>query len=492
MHTPGPFGSRAWAEWLKFVPSRVETTNVHFERLAIEAGETTFSVSFHDALTVIAGVGRLEREGLITELISSLGPGRAGVHVELRSDAGNRYAIFRPAGSLHCVVDVDGSEDVTDAFRARDGRINLLDRAGLTLPAAKRAMRIDATDLTTDARTDDWMVRLAHIDPGRLWDVARKCKDREARLGRAAAAAGSTPEDLELYEEIERCHRELEAAEATNERVRQRLFLAAAVLAIVAVPAIALLGPLMTVPLVLVTAALAFHASGYIRREQEARRAEDAALEAAGEHSYLTYQINRVNGLLASDHQRREMVQAAEDHRAASAEWHVLVGDVPIDWAIERRHEIEQAHSRLRESVNNHNPMALSLSPSQVTAAEVSAQLGHRLEQTRRLGAGQESMPTLLDEPFGDLPAPAKLELLQYLLDAAQRQQIILLTDDPDVAEWARVEAILGSLSLIEPTDEQARAGQRPGRPNGERVEMGAGEDHVVTNIKRRSRHVAA
>ena len=89
---------------------------VHFERLAIEASDTTFTLDFHERLTVIAGVGQLERDGLITELVGALSSGRSGVHLELASDAGTRYALFRPVGAPHRVVDIDRTEDVTGAF----------------------------------------------------------------------------------------------------------------------------------------------------------------------------------------------------------------------------------------------------------------------------------------------------------------------------------------------------------------------------------------
>ncbi len=69
---------------------------MHFERLVIEAGADTFSLDLHKQMTVIAGVGRLEREGLISELIGALGRGRSGVHLEIATDGGARYAIFRP------------------------------------------------------------------------------------------------------------------------------------------------------------------------------------------------------------------------------------------------------------------------------------------------------------------------------------------------------------------------------------------------------------
>ena len=75
-----------------------DPSRVHFERLVIEAGKRTYALDLHRRLTVIAGVGHLEREGLITELIGGLSAGRSGVHLEIASDAGQRYAIFRPAG----------------------------------------------------------------------------------------------------------------------------------------------------------------------------------------------------------------------------------------------------------------------------------------------------------------------------------------------------------------------------------------------------------
>lgn len=510
-HRPhGPDDPDPWAFWLKFTASGVETGFVHFERLAIEAGGTTFSLGFHDRLTVIAGVGRLERDGLITELLSSLGPGRAGVHLELRSDAGSRYAIFRPAGGQHCVVDVDAAEDVTETFLARDGRINLLDRAGLNLPVARRAMRIGATDLTTDSRSDDWLLRLAHIDPGRLWDVARKFKDREARLAEAAADAGSTPEDAELYQEIERRHQEFEAAQAEHEKARHLSFLVAATSALIAVPGLVLIGPLAALPFLLAAIGVGIYSALLWQRLMVARVLEERILQQAGEHSYLTFQINRVNGLLASDHQRRRMIRCAEDHRAAAAEWHVLVGDIPIDWAIDRRHDVEQAHARLRDSVDGRNKMALALPAHQVTAAEVGAQLAQRLEQNRNLGAGRESMPTLLDEPFGDLPGPAKARLLELLVEAADHQQVILLTDDDDIADWARHGSMAGTVGLVEPAvDGQGGTDQGDGRADrraagspatrvpGGRVPEDEGRrasstTHKLASTKRRSRHVAA
>ena len=76
-------------------------------------------------MTVIAGVGRPERDGLITELVGGLGRGRSGVHLEIASDAGTRYAIFRPAREvLFTVVSREekySSKSFIDTFVYRSG-----------------------------------------------------------------------------------------------------------------------------------------------------------------------------------------------------------------------------------------------------------------------------------------------------------------------------------------------------------------------------------
>jgi hypothetical protein len=450
-----------WAFWLKSARPAAETAIVHFERLAIEAGGDTFTLGFHERLTVIAGVGRLEREGLENELVGALSSGRSGVHLEIRSDAGGRYAIVRPSGAVHRVVDVDQAVDVTDAFTGADGRVNLLERAGLDVATAHREMRVGAADLTTQSRSDEYLRALAHVDPGRLWDVARKVSDRARGLQRAADDAGSRPEDAELYRQIEKRHQEFEVAEAEFEQVRDKLFAAAAAAVILAIPGIVFVGPVIAVPLLLAAMGAGAWSATYLRATSNARRREEEALQAAGAHSYLSFQINRVNGLLASDHQRRTLMQAAEDHRAAMSEWQLLVGDVPVEWATEHKREVEQAHARLRDAVGVTSPMALHLPAADVTAAEVGATITARLARTRTLGAGGESFPTFVDDAFADLPSSVKVELLGTLADAATGQQVIYLTDDEEVAAWARAQRGTDRIGLVEPTS-AGTAGEQP------------------------------
>lgn len=54
---------------------------MRYQRLILEAGPNAVTVRFHPRLTVVAGVGRLERESLVGELLGSLGGGRGGAHL---------------------------------------------------------------------------------------------------------------------------------------------------------------------------------------------------------------------------------------------------------------------------------------------------------------------------------------------------------------------------------------------------------------------------
>ncbi len=445
---------------------------MHFEKLVIEAGQQTFSLDLHARVTVVAGVGRLERDGLINELVTALGSGRTGVHLELGSDAGTRYTIFRPVGGPAQVIDIDHTQDVTPAFVGHDGTVNLLERAGLDERSAKAKMRLSESDLATSSTQDEYILTLAHVDQGRLWDVAWKVKEREERLDEIAAAAGSSAEDAEAAQEVERRHHAFEAAQDKHERMRHLWFMVSGITAISAVPAALVAGGWIALPLVLVAIATTVASIVFWWRLGAARRHEDEALHNAGAPSYLTFQVSRVNGLVANDQNRRELLRAAEYHRAAVIEWRLLAGDVPVEWAVSHRHEVRQAATTLRHAIGGvRNPMFTTMSETEETSADVSHLLLARLEEMRSLGTGGESFPVILDDPFASLPSATKPALLELLVGASPQQQIVYLTEDPDVAEWARIEALGGELAIVEP---------------------GASSPTGGDNVPKRSRHVAA
>ena len=224
-----------------------------------------------------------------------------------------------------------------------------------------------------------------------------------------------------------------------------------------------LLGSLaIAVPFLLLAMGMTAYSARYWQRMEKARCRGRSALEAAGAQSYMTFQINRVNGLLANDHHRKQMMKAAEYHRAAA-------GRVA---AARRRHRRSTgrsstasrsapAASKLRDSVGVRNPMAMTMSRAETTTADLTHALLRRLSDVRSLGAGGESFPIFLDEPFTRVPAELKPELLGVLLDASQRQQVIFLTEDEDVASWARLETLAEQLTLVEPARPQRASAAR-------------------------------
>ena len=424
---------------------------MRFDRLVIEADENTFSLEFHPRLTVIGGVGRLEREGLITELVGSLSSSRAGVHAEIVADNGNRFAVFRPFGARARVIDVEASADVSSRFADDEGNIDLLSVAGLDTRSAKRRLRLTSTDLTTSTHHDQIIRRLAAVEPGRLWALADRVSAARQILDEEADASGSAPEDASVVARIEERPAQFEEAQARAEKVRKISFFVGAGAAILAVPSVMVIGQTVAMALVILAAAVTALSFFQHQRMEQARAAEEDALAAAGAQSYLGFHLQRVNGLLDSQASRQRLMQAGADHEAALAEWFDTAGDIVVDWAHEHREEIEEASRRARDVD------ALSIGPLPIdTENDEVAALAHallqKLEEVRGIGPGGENLPLVLDDSLRGLPMELKAPLLEMLVRSSENQQIVFLTEDADVADWARVEAITGDLSILEPT----------------------------------------
>lgn len=133
----------------------------------------------------------------------------------------------------------------------------------------------------------------------------------------------------------------------------------------------------------------------------------------------------------------------------AHMEWQDLAGDIDVQWAMERRAEI-QAASRLRQHITALRSLSSSVPDlsDDDTVALAHGMVARVGDATHEQGVRP---PVLLDEPFVSLePAvvPLLLELLPGLFGDLQ---VILLTDDDAIASWARLEALAGELALIEP-----------------------------------------
>lgn len=420
---------------------------MQFERLVIESGDNSVAFDLHPRLTVIAGLSQMERDGLVNEFVGALGSSRSGIHLELLAGNGHRFAIFRPEGAPHRVIDVDHRLDVTSQFCDASGEIDLLSRAGLDQRTARRTMRFSAQDLAETTERGRFIHQLARIEQNELWSAAEALVIATRRLEEEADAVGSSVEDAEVIERIEHHHEKFERSQAESEKVRRLTFLSAGIAALIAVPAAAVIGPLAVAPLAVVAIAAVVVSIVYWRRLEAARIAEEAALAAAGAQSYLGFHLQRVNSLLSSDLGRQRLIRAAEEHRQASQRWHALAGDVDVEWAVANRSEITGA-ARLRHDVQ---PF---LAPSDTATGDRTAAAAHavvgRLETLRTVGPGRESFPALLDDTFQQLEESVLPTMLELLVRSSEHQQIILLSESEAVAEWARIEAMTGAIGVIE------------------------------------------
>jgi hypothetical protein len=421
------------------------------ERLVIEAGENTLTLDLHPRLTVVAGIGRVEREGLVGELIGALNGSRPGLHLELEERSGRHLAVFHPSAGRQRIVDVDRARDVTAEFAGVTGGCDLLAHLGLDSRSARRVMRFGAADLATNSNRRQAVEVLAMLDQRRLWNAAEALRRAEGHLTSESEAIGSAPEDAAMIDEVEARHQAVERAADQFEATRKRTFWIGGGCALATIPAVAAAGT--NGMLFAAVAAVSVMASILARAKVgRAAKAEEEALAEAGASSYLGFQLQRVNGLLANDTSRKALMDVAGARRQALAEWQQLAGDIPVDWALANRQEVEEA-ARLRHEVDVLG--SISSTPPDVSN-DLTGELAHvlvtRLAEVRAVGG--EGMPLLLDDPFQQLDPSVKPLLLELLGRSAGEPQIVFLTEDEDVASWARLEALTGEVALIEPAPE--------------------------------------
>ncbi|WP_426574288.1 hypothetical protein [Aquihabitans sp. McL0605] len=432
---------------------------MQYTRLVIEEGATTFSLSFHPRLTVVAGVDASARKGLVAELIGGLGSTRTGVNLELTDDRGRRLAVLRPASGGHRVIDLTSGSDVSEEFRGGDGRLDVLGRYGMDARKANDALHLDRIGLNRDAQRDDVVQRLSELDQTELWSTAARVRITEDEL-RALGESRDLDEDAELVARIERHHHTLEAVLDQHRRLRRDASMVCAVSLLAAMP-VALVRPGMAVPILaigLITVLMAF----MLRARVEAvQRQEQSALADAGVNSYLGYVVGRVNDMMDDTESRRRRLAVAEDHRAAAMRWTRLAGDVSVEWALSHHEEIETA-ARLRRELSNLGQISTTAPALDEETTALAQSLISHLGRLRTLGSGGESLPLILDDPFTEVAPSTKLTLMELLARSAGTPQVILLTDQDEVASWARLEALTGEVALVEPSI-STQPSQRPG-----------------------------
>jgi len=320
--------------------------------------------------------------------------------------------------------------------------------------------RLSATDVAASSRSDALVRALAVVDQDQLWQAADQVRATDVALKTEVEAVGAAPEDLPVIEEIERRHEEFENALERHEDVRHHALFIGGACALAAIPA-ALLNRLYALPFLVVALLTTVVSIRFRRRMELARKAESEALAAAGARSYIGFHLQRVNGLLQGQHNRQHLATAAEAHRQAVARWQSLAGEVAVDWALTMRERIATLAVRLadegRAGSGLTGPSLRAVEPADLAHALVA-----RLAELRNAGPGGQSLPLILDEPLNGVDPSIKQWMLELVGRSAGSPQVVYLTEDEDVASWARMEAVAGHLAVIEPSPEhEAVVGER-------------------------------
>jgi hypothetical protein len=433
---------------LKAQAVHAETQVMRYQRLVLENSELAFTLPLHPRLTVIGGVGRGEREGLIGELLGALTGSRRGVRLEIADDNGRRLVVDRAetAGGDR-VTDADSGRDVTAEFRAADGRVDLLTAIGVPTEDGHRLSRVTSFDLTSGMDTNATVARLALLDQRRMWAAAEAAASTDAALRNEAEAAGASADDAPLIEAVEEHHAAFESAQARHESFRHNAIFIGGASALGAIPA-ALLNRWTAIPFLAVALLTTLLSIRFRRKMRKAHRREQAALDAAGADTYIAFHIQRMNKVLDNENNRERLAEAAAAHRAAAAAWRSLVGDVSPSWALGMRQRIEAAAASAGRAAASAGREAPNYDPAEMAEALIA-----RIAELRHAGGRGESLPLLLDDPFGDMTTVVKRWLLDLVGRSAGSPQIVVLTGDPDVTAWARSEAANGAeLAVIEPS----------------------------------------
>jgi hypothetical protein len=332
----------------------------------------------------------------------------------------------------------------------------VLGTLGLGLDAARRRSRLSSTDVAAVSRSDALVHTLAGVDQVTLWQTAERVRETDARLKAEAQSVGAAPEDAPVIEEIERRHQEFEEAQRRHEDVRHHGIFIGGACALGAIPAAAM-NRLFAVPFLVIAAMATVASVVYRRRMANAARREHEALTAAGARSYIGFHLQRVNGLLDGAQGRQRLAQAAHEHREAVEAWHALTGDVSVEWALTMRERILSV-ARRREDGSGGATGRVQADLSSVDPTDLAHSLVARLADLRHAFAGGESLPLILDEPLVGVDASVKQWMLELVGRSAGTPQVVYLTEDADVAAWARMESMTGQLAMIEPSPETERA----------------------------------
>ena len=434
---------------LKVAPSPADTSRVQLSRLVLETNKNRTSLQFHPQLTVLAGVPGPVRAHLVDEILGGFTGQREGVHLELHNNAGRRITVVRPRGKAHRVDAPDERLDLTDDYLNAEGRADVLERYGISPTASGCALLIGADAGARVTEDDVQIARLGSLPQSELWSSANRVQVTAAEFQELSDKLATEDDGAEALAQVEQRRRNLDEAVETQQQTQTNLLRVSAVALLACIP-VTLWSSFTVVPL-LALAALALIGAFVLKAKVDrARHKADDALASAGSNSYLGFVVKQVNVMMTDTEQRRRLSAIATDHREAAIAWTRLAGNVTADWAVLHQREIGDA-ARLRSHLGSMDTVSTSAPTIDERSAAVARLALGRLTALRRLGYGAESFPLILDDPFTGLAPSVRLGLLELIAREAGSPQVIILTELADVADWARLEALGGRASLLEP-----------------------------------------
>ena len=414
---------------------------MRIERIELETADQRVEMSFHPSLTVVTGLGRLEREALATEILGALGAGRPGLSVDVVADNGRRVSVTRPVdGSPPLVIDRSANDDLTDRFTA-NGSVDVLATLGLSWHDARRHLHVAPADIDAAMAADPWrpdetIARLGALDQTALWRKAIEVAELEVEIATLVERFEQDP-TLHLATEIEHAHAERDLAADRLETARSRSFIGSAALTLIAFFVALITHPVIAVPFLAAACWLAYESWQAFQEFQQAQQAEDEILAKAGVGSYLNYQLRKVDELTNNGDLRARSLELGERHRRAMSEWEDMVGaGVTLEWAAARRAEITEAATR--DEGGSWDVARGRRIATHLTAAVIDAR-----------AAARESLPMIIDDVFTDVDDGEIHGVLDVIATYGPHAQFLVMTDDERVGEWASELAARGAALLL-------------------------------------------
>jgi hypothetical protein len=404
---------------------------VRIDRLELETTSETVELVLHPLLTVVTGLGRLEREALTSEILSAIGQGRPGLSADVVGPDGKSLRVLRPLVGNPCVVDAISEEDLTDTYR-RGEAIDLLASTGLDRGQARSMLRIGRRDVKAPVEKWEVIEQLARLDQDELWRTAKTVLESEVELTETARVRSEKQRPIDGLDDLHA------AVDLATDRLEQSQPVVVAVVASclsLGVVGGALFSPLTAALFAIIgTAAVGVQWS----RQRAAEMATEREISLLNENrlwTYLDYQMTQVEQLTEGP-ERGHQLDLQDQRRSATARWDQLTGAVSLPWAVDHRPEITQLSLTI-DAPEPTNPHLLDVLP-RLDDARLGAvdAIEQRVGQLSVLFP--EGMMLILDDPLCDLDDFELTAALAAVDEAMSVHQLVLMSDDPRIVGWAR------------------------------------------------------